>query len=122
MGGEEDELQARLAALQRGYTQKLRDRLELLRELTGRARAGDCAALADATREAHKLHGTAGSYGFGGVSATVGEVEVILEGVRQGGDETPAVWDAVSELIQRALADASISSSVDPADPIDPIE
>lgn len=108
---EDAQLEDRLAALRIGYAPKLRARLEALVELALRARGGDSRALEDAVREAHKLHGTAGSYGFAHVSSVLGEVEVRLKELAAAGARSPADWDVVSNAIGGTLNDPSLAAS-----------
>jgi HPt (histidine-containing phosphotransfer) domain-containing protein len=110
---DETDIEQKLAAMRRGYTHKLRSRLETLRTSTARARDGDDAALERAVSEAHKLHGTAGSYGFAAVSSVIGEVEVALKRIASEGAKSPAEWDGVLDRIERALTDPSLASSED---------
>jgi HPt (histidine-containing phosphotransfer) domain-containing protein len=109
--GDEAEIAEQLAALQRGYAGKLRARLDRLRADIARARHGDQSALEDAAREAHKLHGTAGSYGFAEVSEALGKIEVALEQMLATGAETPDDWDAVLHALGRALDTPALAPS-----------
>jgi HPt (histidine-containing phosphotransfer) domain-containing protein len=108
---DEAHMAERLAALQRGYVGKLRGRLDQLQADVARARDGDRQALEDAAREAHKLHGTAGSYGFADVSVALGEVEVALKHMLAAGAEAPEQWDDVSQALGRALATPALAPS-----------
>lgn len=106
---DEDELERRLAALRQGYAHKLRARLEALVELAARAKGGDREAFEAAVSEAHKLHGTAGSYGFAQASSVLGEVEVQLKRIASVGAKSPADWDVVFEALRASLHDPSLA-------------
>ncbi|WP_141332400.1 response regulator transcription factor, partial [Myxococcus sp. AB025B] len=58
-----DQLAASLVALNQEYGARLKDKVSGLEALLSAARAGDGVALEEAGVVAHKLHGTAGSYG-----------------------------------------------------------
>ncbi|RKG85167.1 response regulator [Corallococcus terminator] len=97
----EDAFAASLALLSADYGAKLPERLATLKALLGRGREGDAPAMEEAYSVVHKLHGTAGSYGFRDVSITAGKLEDVLQPVRHGG---PLDWDAVARAFQ-ALED-----------------
>ncbi len=82
---EGDDLAASIAALNAEYGARLREKVTGLGALLVRVRAGDRAALDEAYGIAHKLHGTAGSYGFGEVSSAAGRLEAVLKPARDGG-------------------------------------
>ena len=71
---EESRLDAELAALRTRFSGRLEEKVREIDEAYARARAsGDSpAALERVLRLAHRLHGTAGSYGFSEVSAAAG--------------------------------------------------
>ena len=92
----ENDLESRLAILRKNYLAKLDDKLAVVREAVDGARAGDADAFATALREAHKLHGTAGSYGLLGVSNLLGRVETLLKEVEQGGGPVDAYEQALA--------------------------
>lgn len=81
---EGDDLAASIAALNAEYGARLREKVTGLGALLVRVRAGDRAALDEAYGVAHKLHGTAGSYGFGEVSSAAGRLEAVLKPGRDG--------------------------------------
>ncbi|QAT89081.1 response regulator/GGDEF domain-containing protein [Corallococcus coralloides] len=80
-----DDFAASLALLSADYGAKLPERLATLQALLGKGRHGDAAALEEAYSVVHKLHGTAGSYGFRDVSITAGALEDVLRPVKTGG-------------------------------------
>ncbi|RKH62167.1 response regulator [Corallococcus llansteffanensis] len=97
----EDSFAASLALLSAEYGAKLPERLAALEAHLGRGRQGDAAALTEAYGVVHKLHGTAGSYGFRDVSITAGRLEDVMRPVKEGG---PLDWAAVDAGF-RALRD-----------------
>ncbi|MFY0565224.1 response regulator [Archangium lansingense] len=79
-----NDLDATFKALRAEYGARLEDKM---RELTGameRARAGSAEGMDAAYELAHKLHGTAGSYGFHAVSGAARHLEALLKPVRDG--------------------------------------
>ncbi len=84
-----------VAALMRAFGPKLPARLAAIEAALAHARSGDAEGLGAARRLAHKLHGTAGSYGYAAVSVAAGELEALL-------DENPPNWDEV-DAAGRAL-------------------
>lgn len=80
-----DDFAASLALLSADYGAKLPERLATLQALLGKGRHGDAAAMEEAYSVVHKLHGTAGSYGFRDVSITAGALEDVLRPVKTGG-------------------------------------
>lgn len=98
-----NDLESRLAILREKYLAKLDGKLAVVREAVEQARKGNEEALATASREAHKLHGTAGSYGLHEVSRLLGNVEALLKDVEQGGGPEDAFDEALA-LINQAGA------------------
>ncbi|MFP2898923.1 response regulator [Corallococcus sp. 4LFB] len=80
-----DDFAASLALLSAEYGAKLPERLATLQALLGKGRHGDAAAMDEAYGVVHKLHGTAGSYGFRDVSIAAGALEDVLRPVKDGG-------------------------------------
>jgi diguanylate cyclase (GGDEF)-like protein len=80
-----DDLAASLAALNAEYGARLREKVSGLEALLGRVRAGERGVMDEAYTVVHKLHGTAGSYGFAEVSAAAGRLEELLKPGRSGG-------------------------------------
>lgn len=70
-----DALEARLAALKRKMEQGLPQRLAEFVAARARLAGGDASARDDVRRVAHKLRGTAGSYGFPELGELAGRVE-----------------------------------------------
>lgn len=100
------DLESRLAVLREKYLAKLGGKVAAVRDAVEGAREGDGEALGIAIREAHKLHGTAGSYGLVEVSSLLGRVEVLLKEVEQGGGPEDALDQALA-LIDQAGAPKS---------------
>lgn len=69
----------RLAELRAGFGEKLLARLDDLAAALTRARAGDGIARTEARLLAHRLAGTAGSYGYAGASRHATAIEQALE-------------------------------------------
>lgn len=70
----------KLEALRANFGQRLRERVEELRLAVAAAAAHTDETRAHAESLAHKLAGTAGSYGFAQVSVLAGELEQLLQG------------------------------------------
>ena len=103
------DLMADLAELAAEYGARLGEKVRELAEMLERARSGKALADDDAYMLAHKLHGSAGTYGFSEVSAAAGRLERVL---RQGRDapgtlDWSAAQAALYELNQLALRAAS---------------
>jgi HPt (histidine-containing phosphotransfer) domain-containing protein len=73
----------KLEALRQAFAGRLRQRVEEVRDAVEAACAGEEGAVAHTESLAHKLSGTAGSYGF----TEVGEVAAELEALCQAGFE-----------------------------------
>jgi len=68
----DDEFEQEMARLRAGYLERLN---EIRSELLGAAQAADTRLI---LQLAHRLKGSAGSYGFAGLSAVAGDVEALL--------------------------------------------
>ncbi|WP_224372263.1 response regulator [Hyalangium versicolor] len=101
---EADDIAAAIAALSAEYGTRLPEKYQELAAAVQQAQRGGREELEEALKLAHKLHGTAGSYGFVQVSAAAGQVEKRL---RQRRDEGGG-WDGVS----LALQDVQVASAV----------
>jgi diguanylate cyclase (GGDEF)-like protein len=93
------DLAAELAALNAGYGKQLKERLATLSAAVERARAGSLEALEAAYQSAHKLHGSAGSFGFASVGVAAGRLEALLKPARTGAGDWAAIEAALRELI-----------------------
>jgi HPt (histidine-containing phosphotransfer) domain-containing protein len=98
----------RYAALCRTYAERLPARLLALRAQIDDARARRApGALGEARDSAHKLHGTAGSYGFAEVTAAFGAVERAIDELVARGEAADPDWSAVDAALdacERAIA------------------
>ncbi|HEX2574151.1 MAG TPA: Hpt domain-containing protein [Polyangia bacterium] len=104
MDGDEgqEEIEAELAELRDQYRSNLPERLtEIERAIAeSRQHPTDPERLERARTLVHRLHGTAGSFGFPRVSAAARRGEELLE--RVSVDE-PGSWDAVETELKQAL-------------------
>ena len=82
--GSGDDMDATLQALRAEYGARLGEKVRELTAAVERAQAGSAEALEEAYQLAHKLNGTAGSYGFGAVSTAAGRLEAVLRPAREG--------------------------------------
>lgn len=98
-----DDLQrarAKLGLLRERFVERLRERLGELETLVGQAHHDPTAgALAEAGGAAHRLAGTAGSYGFVEVGEAAAALERSLQRIAGGQDE----WEAALAAMERAL-------------------
>lgn len=97
-------LQEKLARARAEYGEKLRGRLDELVELVRRARAEEAGALAQAQQLAHRLCGTAGSFGFKEVSDALAVVDQALLGLLEGTRASDELWEDVAAATRRAAA------------------
>jgi len=93
-----DDLDATFRALSAGYAARLGEKLRELAAALERARAGSAEALDEAYQLAHKLHGTAGSYGLHAVSGAAWHLESLLRQARDG--KAAADWRALEAAWQ----------------------
>lgn len=101
---EGDDIAASIAALNAQYGERLREKVAQVETLLGRARAGSPEALEEAYGVVHKLHGTAGSYGYAGVSTAAARLESLLKPARAG---HVADWGGVQGALREVAAAAS---------------
>lgn len=91
---------ARLGELRGQFGDRLRARLDRLESLVERARAEPAqGALAEAISAAHRLAGTAGSYGFVEVGEAAAGLERALQRVAGGQIEQ---WEIAMAALERA--------------------
>lgn len=98
-------LAAQLAPLRAQFAARLPDRaVELRNALDIVSARGE---LELARRLAHRLHGTAGTYGFHGVSAEAAAIEALLEAPlsEEGVGEIERAWRRFTEAIRRVRSD-----------------
>ena len=103
--GPDDEEAVILAALSARYGAQLEEKVAALGAAVERARQGEAQALEEAYALAHKLHGTAGSYGFGAVSTVARRLEALLRPVREG--KAPADWSALGTVLRELVSMAA---------------
>ena len=98
-------LEERMAELRASYAERLDSKLDELRDAVESARDDD-SSRDRAERLAHRLHGTAGAYGFGDVGVIAGALEAAL---RRAANE-PGAWrtveGAMAELTARSPSGA----------------
>lgn len=92
----EDELRA----LQREFARGLPARVDAIARCTREVRARRV-GLEQATSLAHRLHGTAGTYGFDEVSVVAGQLEQLLRGAVDAID-----WEALETHLARLTEEA----------------
>ena len=103
MNGERDErhraqARAKLGQLRERFEERLRGRLDELDALVERARVDPSeGTLAEAVSVAHRLAGTAGSYGFVEVGEAAAALERSLQRIAGGQDE----WEATLAALER---------------------
>jgi diguanylate cyclase (GGDEF)-like protein len=107
------EVAAELAAANAEYGRHLRRRLASLTEAVPKARAGSREAVEAVYYDSHKLHGSAGSFGFPQVGDAAGRLETRVKPAREG---TPVDWDAL-EAALRELAETIALATAPPATP-----
>jgi HPt (histidine-containing phosphotransfer) domain-containing protein len=96
-------LEEKLAVLRDSYRRSLPAHLDALGAKLAAAREERSpAAWAEVVQLAHRLKGTAGSYGFDGLASELEALEEILE--RSAGDQTPAERAALDAVLARARA------------------
>jgi len=97
-------IQEKLARAHAEYGEKLGGRLDELTELIRRARAEEDGALARAQQLAHRLCGTAGSFGFKEVSDALAVVDRTLLALLEGAPASDEAWGEVAAATRRAAA------------------
>ncbi|MCR9159275.1 MAG: Hpt domain-containing protein [Nannocystaceae bacterium] len=86
----------RLAELRQGFAARLRERVDALETAVAKVDDRQAAAIAEVEQLAHKLAGTAGSYGFHEIGEIAAELEALCG---EGFDATQA-----AELTERMRA------------------
>lgn len=95
---ESPQIASAFETLCRQYAGKLPQRIEEMCAVAEAAEAGGKDAFERARVIAHRLHGTAGSYGFGAVSEIAGELEELFERADHDATHWLAVHDCVARL------------------------
>ncbi|GAC1336341.1 MAG: hypothetical protein NVSMB23_00910 [Myxococcales bacterium] len=110
---------AAMAQMRTDYARDLPGKIDALAEGVAAARAapGDDAVRNRMTTLAHRIAGTAGSYGFPEVGSACAQVEELLLSLAGTGEEaSPATWDAVEVACATMLA-AAARTAQDPGVP-----
>ncbi|HEY9871132.1 MAG TPA: response regulator [Candidatus Obscuribacterales bacterium] len=115
--GAEQDLQDELDKLRREYASKLPDKLDDLRRAVNaaRERANESSLLNQAKSLAHKIRGTAGSYGFTTIGERVGKIEealTLLE--KEERQDASELWNRVGGDLAGAISEALSVSLRDP--------
>jgi HPt (histidine-containing phosphotransfer) domain-containing protein len=100
----DDDTAAAIAALSAEYRSKLPEKYDELAAATAKAQQGSPEALEEALKLAHRLHGTAGAYGFAQVSAAAGRLEAELRQLLAGGGSWDNLHAALQELMTAAVS------------------
>ena len=101
-----DDLQEILAALRAGYAADLPAIVASLAASLDEARREPSAELLRAAREqAHRLHGTAGSYGFAAAGRAAGRIEAALDELAAG--PAPEAWREIDRALAALRAEAA---------------
>ena len=95
MNGDPDEIQKLLDAARLKYVARLADQLQTCATLADDAAAGDEDARSELKALAHRIRGTAGSYGLTSISKNLAEVEDAIDG-------EDVSWDDVRAALSRA--------------------
>jgi HPt (histidine-containing phosphotransfer) domain-containing protein len=103
-GSTSDDLDDTFRALSAEYATRLEGKVRELTAAMERARAGSAEALEEAHQLAHKLHGTAGSYGFHAVSGAARNLETLLRRSRDG--KGAPDWSALDAARQELVTAA----------------
>ena len=93
-----------LRKLRADYAKRLPLKLDDLSAAIRNARSGSELGLREASELAHQLKGTAGSYGFKGVSSALKLVDEILHDMCEGAAPRPEDWAALERAVARAQA------------------
>lgn len=109
-----------LARLTRAFADKLPEKLEQLGQAIDGAKL-DRAKLVEARSLAHRLRGSAGSFGFEGVGELVGRVEDVLSAELASGSGEPQFWEQVGWALRDARRAAANAIDV-PGEPEVPSE
>lgn len=101
-----DQVRATVERLRAGYRERMQAQVGEIAALSEAAGGGgDEAARRALLRQAHRLSGTAGTFGFAGVSQAAGELERALEAALDPGLEGRAGAPADLDSLCRALLD-----------------
>ena len=93
-------LEEKLALARAGYVVKLQAKLDHLATLVARSRGGDERALREAQQLAHRLCGTAGTFGLNEVSEATALIDRKLLALRDGRQAANVLWEEISEVLK----------------------
>ncbi|HEY1956863.1 MAG TPA: Hpt domain-containing protein [Polyangiaceae bacterium] len=82
------------------YIDSFGDKLAALERSMTAGKSGDAAGLAEAREIAHRMHGTAGCYGFRELSAAAAELDDVLTKMKRGEGGS---WDAAERAAQPVI-------------------
>ena len=96
----------KMAELHRQYVEALPAKLDALTQAIGRARdaPSESAHLEVAISLAHRLHGTAASYGCPAVGRAAGRIERAIEGLASAELSVSEAWAEIDEAVDLAIA------------------
>jgi diguanylate cyclase (GGDEF)-like protein len=116
--GASDDVISAMAALSSEYGARLGEKVRVLTAAVERVLRGETEALREAYLHAHRLHGTAGSCGFGAVSAAAGRLEALLRPARDG--KAVEDWGALRRALQEVavVAQGAVSTLVEAPGPV----
>jgi HPt (histidine-containing phosphotransfer) domain-containing protein len=102
---ERDELQQKIADIAGRYIQRTAGEIGGLRELIGKVRDGNAAAVKDIEHLAHKIYGSGSMFGFEAVSDQARALELTAKDVTDPGlvDKLQSHADALEAQVQAAL-------------------
>jgi HPt (histidine-containing phosphotransfer) domain-containing protein len=102
---ERDELQQKIADIAGRYIQRTAGELAGLRDLIGKARAGNATALKDIEHLAHKIYGSGAMFGFEAVSDRARALELAAKDSSDPGmlDRLQQHADGLEQQVQAAL-------------------
>ena len=106
---EDEDIATAIAKLSEEYGSRLVEKHQEIAATLALARQGSPTALEEALKLSHKLHGTAGSYGFSQVSAAAGRLELLLRQLKDTGGNTD--WSVTHPPLQELLSAASSISA-----------
>lgn len=91
-----DDFAAKLAELRDAYIASLPKKLDDIQSVLSRQ------SLDEMHDYAHRLRGTAGSYGLASVSEAAGAIEDRIEKIEPDDQSSPAFWSELAELLAAA--------------------
>ena len=112
----DSELRAGVAELRAEYRQELPRIQQDLADCVHRARSlpGDAGLLRELRSKSHRIHGTAGSFGFSSISEAVGLIESTLDAIEAGQIPPDQMWieiDHAVAAVKAAFAAAALGGT-----------